>query len=58
VGHKFACGTLLHDGECIQQPAPGLFAGPGKMLWEEWKPLARQATVDEALVKVDRVARA
>ncbi len=34
VGGSFACGILLHDGERIQQIAPGLFAMPVRMLWE------------------------
>ncbi len=34
VGDRFACGIVLHDGERIQQTAPGLFAMPVRMLWE------------------------
>ncbi len=34
TGERFACGIVLHDGERIQQTAPGLFAMPVKMLWE------------------------
>ena len=30
---SFACGILLHDGERIQQTAPGMFAMPIEMLW-------------------------
>ncbi len=34
AGKRFACGILLHDGERIQRPSPGLFAMPFRMLWE------------------------
>lgn len=34
TGDRFSCGIILHDGERIQQLAPGLFAMPVKMLWE------------------------
>ena len=34
VGDSFACGIVLHDGERIQQIAPGLFVMPVGMLWE------------------------
>ncbi len=34
VGDSFASGILLHDGDRIQQTAPGLYAMPVKMLWE------------------------
>ena len=34
AGERFACGIVLHDGERIQQTAPGLFAMPVNMLWE------------------------
>ena len=34
MGDSFACGIVLHDGERIQQTAPGLFAMPVRMLWE------------------------
>ena len=34
AGDRFACGIVLHDGERIQQTAPGLFAMPVNMLWE------------------------
>ena len=34
TGERFACGIVLHDGERIQQTAPGLFAMPVKMLRE------------------------
>ena len=32
VGDKFARGIVLHDGERIQQTAPGVFAMPVRML--------------------------
>ncbi len=35
VGDRFACGTVLHDGERIQQVDSGLFAVPVKMLWAD-----------------------
>ncbi len=34
TGDGFACGVLLHDGERVQQTAPGLFAMPIEMLWQ------------------------
>ena len=34
TGTRIACGIVLHDGERIQQLAPGLFVMPFKMLWE------------------------
>ena len=34
TGDSFACGVLLHDGERVQQTAPGLFAMPIEMLWQ------------------------
>ena len=30
---RFAYGILLHDGERVQQTAPGLFTVPVEMLW-------------------------
>ena len=34
AGDDFVCGIILHDGDCIQQVAAGLFAMPIAMLWE------------------------
>ncbi|WP_419909906.1 ATP-binding protein [Candidatus Poriferisodalis sp.] len=34
AGDSFACGILLHNGDRIQQAAPGLHAMPVKTLWE------------------------
>ncbi len=36
VADQFSCGIVLYDGERIQRVAPGLFAMPFRVLWDDF----------------------